>query len=125
MALGSLAKRISASAPLSRMSWAVIVHIVHTGEWMGGVSEQLAVALQGKHVPIGVYALFVHPVHVDQMVAHLVRGIGEHQDDFFGAFAMPRRQMAKRFRLRMGNSTPTVPPPSLARTSAAMSSTVA
>ena len=38
---------------------------------------------------------------------------------------MPRRQMAKRLRERMGKTTATVSPPSFARTSAAMSSTEA
>ena len=62
----------------------VIFHIVHTGEGVLLIAEQLAVALQGKHVPIGVYALFVQEVQADQVVAHLVGGIAEHQDDFLG-----------------------------------------
>ena len=44
---------------------------------------------------------------------------------FFEPLAMPLRHIAKRLRDRIGNTTATVPPPSFAFTSAAMSSTEA
>ena len=104
----------------------IVVHIVHAREGVDGVAEQLPVTLQGEDILIGVHPLLVHRIHIDEVIAHLVGGVGQHQDDLLLApLAMPRRQMAKRLRLRMGNRTPTVSPPSLARTSAAISSTEA
>ena len=52
---------------------------------MLGIAEELPVPGLGQHVPVGVHALFVHQVHVDQVVAHFVGGVGEHQHDLFRA----------------------------------------
>lgn len=63
----------------------IIVHIVHAGEGVGGVAEQLTVALQREHILIGVDPLFIQHILVNEMVAHLIRGIRQHQDHLFGA----------------------------------------
>ena len=52
---------------------------------MHGVAEQLTVLLQGQHVGVGIDALLVKHIQIDQMVAHLVGRIAEHQDDLLGA----------------------------------------
>ena len=63
----------------------IIVHIVHAGKGVGGVAEQLAVALQREHILVGVHTLFVHHVLINEVIAHLVGGIGQHQDHLLGA----------------------------------------
>ena len=63
----------------------VIFHIVHAGEGMLFIAEQLPVPLQGQHIAVGVDALFVQRVQAHQVVAHLVRGIAQHQHHLFGA----------------------------------------
>ena len=64
---------------------AVILHVIHAGELMLVLAEQLAVLLERQHVGIGVDALFVDLVQADQLVAHLVGGIGEHQHHLLAA----------------------------------------
>ena len=63
----------------------VVGHIVHAGEGVHGVAEQLPVFFQGQHVPVGVHALFVHHIRVDQVIAHLVGGIAQHKNDLLCA----------------------------------------
>ena len=48
-------------------------------------AEQLTVFRLRQHVGIGVHARGVDLIQADQLVAHLVGGVAEHQHDFFGA----------------------------------------
>ena len=63
----------------------IVIHVVDAGEAVDPVAEELPVALQGQQIPVGVHALGVQTVPVHQVVAHLVRGIGEHEDHFLRA----------------------------------------
>ena len=49
------------------------------------VAEQLAIALQGQHVAVGIDALLIEQVEIQQVIAHLVGRIAEHQDDLLCA----------------------------------------
>ena len=49
------------------------------------IAEKLPVFLQREDVPIGVHALFVQSVQRDKVVAHLVRGVGELENDLLTA----------------------------------------
>ena len=49
------------------------------------VAEELPIPGLGEHVLVGVHALLVHQVQVDEVVAHLVGGVAEHEDDLLGA----------------------------------------
>ena len=64
---------------------AVIVHIVHAGEGVLFIAEQLAVAGLAEHVAPGVDARSVQLVLGDEVVAHLVAGVAEHKHDLFAA----------------------------------------
>ena len=59
----------------------VVGHIVHPGEGMHRIAEELPVLFQAQHVLIGVDSLLIQQVLVDEVVAHLVGGVGEHEDD--------------------------------------------
>ena len=61
----------------------VILHIIHTGEGMLLIAEQLAVFRLVQHVAPGVYALFIQQVLVEQMVSNLVGGIAHKDIHFF------------------------------------------
>ena len=63
----------------------VVLDVVHAGEDVLVVAEELPVLGLGEHVLVGVHALLVHQVDVDEVVAHLVGGIAEHEDDLLGA----------------------------------------
>ena len=64
----------------------VIGHVVHAGKGVELIAEELAVFFEAQYVAVGVDALFVHHVDVDQVIADLVRGVREHQHDFLCAF---------------------------------------
>ena len=64
----------------------VIGDVVHTGKGVELITEERPVRLQIQHVLVGIDALFVQGLGIDQMVADLIGGVGEHQDDLFGAF---------------------------------------
>ena len=49
------------------------------------LAEQLAIARLGQHVGIGIDTLFIEKILADQMIAHLIGGIGEHQHNFLCA----------------------------------------
>ena len=63
----------------------IVIHVVDAGEAVDPVAEELPVALQSQQIPVRIHALLVQTVPVHQVVAHLVRGIGEHQDHFLRA----------------------------------------
>ena len=63
----------------------VVFHVVHSGEGVFGVAEQLAVFLLGQHVGPGIHALGVQLVLVDQVVADLIGREGEHEYHFLHA----------------------------------------
>ena len=63
----------------------VIVHIVNAGEGMDHGAEVAAELLQGQHIPEGIYAGLVQLIHADQMVAHLIGGQAEEQNDLLRA----------------------------------------
>ena len=63
----------------------VVLHIVHTGEGVLDIAKQFPVFLFAEDILIGVNALFIHQIPVDEVVAHFVRGIAEHQNDLLAA----------------------------------------
>ena len=63
----------------------VILNVVHQGEGVQVLAEQGAVALQSQDVGEGIDLGFVQLVQGHQLVAHLVGGVAEHQDDLLGA----------------------------------------
>ena len=74
--------------------------------------------------------LVMTPFKVGQMTVEFDKDLCmEKQEEgvvtFFAPFAMPLKQIAKRFLLRMGKTTPIVSPPNFAFTSVAISSVVA
>ena len=64
----------------------VVGHVVHAGEGVLLIAEQLPVPRQGEHVLVGIHPLLVHSVQADEVVAHLVGGVTEHEDNLFGPF---------------------------------------
>ena len=63
----------------------VVLDVVHAREAVLGIAEELAVFLLAEHVLPRIDALLVQAIQVDEMVAHLVGGIAEHQHDLLGA----------------------------------------
>ena len=61
----------------------VVGHVVHTGEGVLLIAEELPVFLQGEDVLVGVHPLLIHRVQADEVVAHLVGGVAEHEDNLF------------------------------------------
>ena len=47
-------------------------------------TEFLPELLLGKGIPVGIHPRLVQGLLAHQMVAHLVRGVGEHQHHLFG-----------------------------------------
>ena len=64
---------------------AVVLHVVHTGELVLVLTEQLAVLLQREDVGIGVDTCGVDLIQAHKLVTDLVRGVREHQDDLLAA----------------------------------------
>ena len=64
----------------------IIGDIIHAGEFMTVLAEKLSVPFKAQHIAVGVDARFVDLVQADQFVAHLVGGIGQHEDDLLCAF---------------------------------------
>ena len=56
---------------------------------MSDAAEYAAVLGQGQDVGIGVDAAVVHGILVEEVVADLVGGVGEHEHDFLEPRAMP------------------------------------
>ena len=63
----------------------VVLDIVNTGERMLNVAEQLTELGGGQHITVRVDALRVDTVQIDQMVADLVGGVAEHQNNLLAA----------------------------------------
>ena len=63
----------------------VISHIIYAGEGVEVFAEQAAVVPFGEDVVPGVDAFFIQLVQADQVVAHLIGGVTEHQDHLFQA----------------------------------------
>ena len=61
----------------------VVIDIVNAREGVHPHAERLAVLLEREHVAVGVDAALVQRVHVEEVVAHLIGGIGEHEHDLF------------------------------------------
>ena len=64
---------------------AVELDVVHAGERVLFITEQLAVLLKRQHVAHGIDALLVQQILVEEMVAHLVGGVAELQHDLLRA----------------------------------------
>ena len=64
---------------------AVILHVVNTGKGVLDVAEQLPITLFVQYILVGVYALLVHQVPINQVVAHFIGGVAEHQDYLLAA----------------------------------------
>ena len=63
----------------------VVLDVVHAGEGMADGAEDAAILGQREHVGIGVDAAVVHRILVKEVVADLVGGVGEHENDLLGA----------------------------------------
>lgn len=75
----------------------------------------------GEHIRPRIDLLLVQQIVADQMVADFIGRVAQLMTIFLAASAKPRRQMAKRLRLRMGNTMPMVSLSVLVRMSSAMS----
>ena len=64
----------------------IIIYIVYVSESVPGFSEQAFKFLLSQHILIRVYALFIEKINVQQVVAHFVAGIAEHEDDLLCTF---------------------------------------
>ena len=73
----------------------VVFDVVNTGETVDGRTEGLAEFFFGEAVGVGVDALFIEQVGVDQLVADFVRRVGELDDQFFAAFGKRRKTNGK------------------------------
>ena len=71
------------------------LHVIHAGETVLLKAEQLAILRQIQNIAVGINPVGVQIVQIDQMVPHFVRGIGEHEDDFLGAFRKPAQADGK------------------------------
>ena len=49
---------------------------------MSNEAKQLTIFFFGQHIAVGINIVLIHHIPVDQVVAHFVRGITEHQNDF-------------------------------------------
>ncbi len=63
----------------------VVLDVVHAREGVADAAEDAAVFGESEHVGVGVHAAVVHRVLVEEVVADLVGGVGEHEHDLFGA----------------------------------------
>ena len=52
---------------------------------MGVGAEQLPVFFQSQHIGVGIHPGLVQLIQTHQSIAHLVRGVAEHQHDFLRA----------------------------------------
>ena len=64
---------------------AVVLHVIDTGEFVDVLAKQLAITLQCQHVGVGIDAGLVNLIKGNEMIAHLVGGIAEHQYNLLGA----------------------------------------
>ena len=71
------------------------VDVVHAGKGVDDVAEFLPELGGGQHVAVGVDARRVEPVPIDQMVAHLVRGVGQQHHDFAAAAGHAAQQQGE------------------------------
>ena len=62
------------------------LHIIHAGKTVLLIAEQLPILGQIQHIAVRINAIGVQRIPIDQVVADLVRGIGEHEHDLLGAF---------------------------------------
>ena len=63
----------------------VVSNVVHTGEGVLVLAEELTINIQSQYVLIGIHAGSIQLIPANQLIAHLVRGIGQHQDDLLGS----------------------------------------
>ena len=63
----------------------VVLHIVHQGEGMQVLAEELTVTLQSQNIGVGIDLGFVQLVQGNQLIAHLVGGVAQHQNDLLAA----------------------------------------
>ena len=63
----------------------IVLHIVHQCKGMQILTEQLAVALQRQYIRIGIDLGLIQLVQRNQLIAHFIRRIAEHQNHLLGA----------------------------------------
>ena len=97
----------------------IIVYIVYICECVAGISKQSFELRLRKNVLIWIDSFFVKQVEVKNVVTDFIAWIAEHQHNLFTSFGDATQADCESVSAEDRETTPTVSPPSLLRTSVA------
>ncbi len=110
---GVVAQQNLALGPLPFDDGGVEIDVIHPGKGMEDGAELFPELLPRKGIPVGVHPGLIQGLLAHQVVAHLVGGVGEEEDNFFRPPGKAPQQDGKAVAAEDGEHHPDGLPPQL------------